>query len=112
MFLEAPLGCAYKEEVKVKVKVAGQATRSFPVLGLGIWAASQGGWGVPGGGSLPSDPQHAVCTQVIPSSSEMREPGGTVYTAWARRLGDSRFWTTPGRTARKASGLRPALGEA
>ena len=112
MFPEAPLGCAYKEEVKVKVEVAGQVTRSFPVLGLGIWAASQGGWGIPGGGSLSSDPQHAVCTQVIPPSSETREPGETVYTAWGKEAGGSRFWTTPGRTARRAWGLRPALREA
>lgn len=34
--------------------------------------------------SLSSDPQHAVCTQVVPSSSEMREPGGTVYMAWGK----------------------------
>ena len=41
MFLEAPLGRACKEEVKVKV--TGQVVRSFLPLSLGVWAASQGG---------------------------------------------------------------------
>lgn len=43
MFLEAPLGRACREEVKVKV--TGQVVRSFLPLSLGVWAASKGGWG-------------------------------------------------------------------
>lgn len=87
-------------------RTGGQELPAAESRGLGCLP----GW-VSRGVSLSSDPQHAVCTRVIPSSSEMRELGGTVYMAQDEEAHGLQVLDAPRQDLEEGWGLHP-LGEA
>lgn len=87
-------------------RTGGQELPAAESRGLGCLQ----GW-VGRGVSLSSDPQHAVCTRVVPSSSEMRELGGTAYMAQDEEARGLQVLDAPRQDLEEGWGLHP-LGEA